>query len=449
MRNASLGCVLVLLAATARGNAQQPAQPSPYLPASRVAAPAPTTLPKAAAEPAHPHPEPPKHDVSDLLELSHHGHAHHEEEEEHHEEEHHQPERLWVRAEYLLWYIKNSDFPPLITTGDPNVALPGALGQPGTIVLFGATGEDNKDRSGGRFTAGWWLTEETDLGIEASYLFLGSRSIGRALVSSSGLGAQVLARPFFDVLAQREDSSLVAFPSVASGFVSAYAHSFLQGAEGNAICHLWGCEGIRVDALAGFRWLELEEDLEITERSQLTPGAPQFPGALIGVSDRFGVRNDFYGGQVGVRAEFTRNRLFAEVRAKVALGVTHQVVDVNGGTTINTPGVGVTTAASGLLALASNSGSFTRDKFAVVPEVGVNAGFRFNEHFRVFAGYTWLYISEVVRPGDQIDRNLSPTQIPTSQLAGALVLAPRRPVMPFNGTDFWAHGVSVGLEIRY
>src|SRR5262249_59548729 len=42
--------------------------------------------------------------------------------------------------------------------------------------------------------------------LEASYFVLGSRSIGRAAVSSGDVGSPVLARPFFDVLAGRERS---------------------------------------------------------------------------------------------------------------------------------------------------------------------------------------------------------------------------------------------------
>jgi hypothetical protein len=448
MSHRHLGSLTVLLAGAATALAQPPALPAVPQPAPAVAprpyAPADGPRPQAVVigedhrGPAGAQPEGERH------EAEHHEEEHHEE--CHHEE--HRPERFWVRGEYLLWYIKNSNFPPLITTGDPTTDRPGALSVPGTRVLFGSEGEDNKDRSGARITAGWWLDEDEFLGLEASYFVLGSRSIGRAAVSSGDVGSPVLARPFFDVLAGREDSSLVAFPTVAGGAVAAYAHSFLQGAEANAVCGLCCGEAYRVEALAGFRWLDLDEDLEVTERAQLTPTAPRFPGALIGVSDRFGVRNDFYGGQVGLRAELRHNRLFAGVYGKVALGFTHERVDASGATVINTPGAGITAVNSGLLALATNSGQFTRDRFAVVPEVGVNLGYRVTEHFRIFAGYTFLYWSEVVRPGDQIDRSLNPTLIPTSQMAGTLA-GPRRPIMPLSGTDFWAHGLSVGLELRY
>src|SRR5262249_30093967 len=46
------------------------------------------------------------------------------------------PQSVWLRGEYLLWFIKRHDFPPLITAG-AGIDRPGALGQPGTRVLFG------------------------------------------------------------------------------------------------------------------------------------------------------------------------------------------------------------------------------------------------------------------------------------------------------------------------
>jgi hypothetical protein len=50
----------------------------------------------------------------------------------------------------------------------------------------------------------------------------------------------------------------------------------------------------------------------------------------------------------------------------------------------------------------------------------------------LFAAYDFLYLSEVVRPGDQIDHNLVPSPLPI-----------------FNRTDFWAQGVSFGLEVKF
>ncbi|HKI30681.1 MAG TPA: hypothetical protein VKA46_02230 [Gemmataceae bacterium] len=46
--------------------------------------------------------------------------------------------RFWGGADSLLWWVKDGPLPlPLVTTGNPSDPHPGALGQPGTHVLFG------------------------------------------------------------------------------------------------------------------------------------------------------------------------------------------------------------------------------------------------------------------------------------------------------------------------
>src|SRR5208283_6095108 len=45
---------------------------------------------------------------------------------------------IWASSDYLFWWSKNAPAPvPLVTTGSLADPIPGALGQPGTKVLFG------------------------------------------------------------------------------------------------------------------------------------------------------------------------------------------------------------------------------------------------------------------------------------------------------------------------
>ena len=63
----------------------------------------------------------------------------------------------------------------------------------------------------------------------------------------------------------------------------------------------------RLEALAGFRYLNLQEGLHVDEAVQVAPvPLPLFSGNDIFVSDRFDTQNNFYGGQLGARAEFRR-----------------------------------------------------------------------------------------------------------------------------------------------
>ena len=47
------------------------------------------------------------------------------------------PDQVWVRGEYLLWWLRGASTPVLVTTGPADATLPGAIGSPGTVVLFG------------------------------------------------------------------------------------------------------------------------------------------------------------------------------------------------------------------------------------------------------------------------------------------------------------------------
>ena len=40
------------------------------------------------------------------------------------------------------------------------------------------------------------------------------------------------------------------------------------------------------------------------------------------------------------------------------------------------------------------------DEFAVLPELGFNVGWQYNPLWRFYVGYTFLYWSDVARPGD-------------------------------------------------
>jgi hypothetical protein len=96
------------------------------------------------------------------------------------------------------------------------------------------------------------------------------------------------------------------------------------------------------------------------------------------------------------------------------------------------------------LAQPTNIGHFTQTRFAVVPQFGINVGYKINDNWRVFVGYDFLYWSKVARPGDQIDRVVN-----TTQVAGGTLVGEARPRFLFQDTHYWAQGFSGGLEFRY
>ncbi len=241
---------------------------------------------------------------------------------------------------------------------------------------------------------------------------------------------------------------MVASPGVLAGTVAVHSSSRLAGGEINGLFNLdCGCCN-RLDAIGGFRYFQLNDGLGVTEDLAVLPGVPTIGGTTFAIQDQFDTADRFYGGQVGLRDEVRRGRFFADFTGEIALGAVDEVVDIRGVTVITPPGGAPVTKNGGLLALPTNIGDHSRSRFAVLPEAGVDLGYQLTDHLRVSTGYDFLYLSDVVRPGDQIDRVLNPTQVPALGGAGGLVGAPR-PAFAFHETDYWAQGLHVGLEFRY
>jgi hypothetical protein len=184
------------------------------------------------------------------------------------------------------------------------------------------------------------------------------------------------------------------------------------------------------------RYLNLRENLDITT-APLTPGAGPFTGGF----DHFGTHNEFYGGQLGAQVGYQAGRLGLDLLARVSLGVINQGYNVNGQITLD----GVTSPGNSLTQL-TNIGDRTQTRFAVVPEVGVKARYQLTDRLAASVGYDFLFIDRAARPGDQIDRNVNATQAP--QFGGVLV-GPAVPAPRTETSNFFAHGLNLGLTFSY
>jgi hypothetical protein len=110
----------------------------------------------------------------------------------------------------------------------------------------------------------------------------------------------------------------------------------------------------------------------------------------------------------------------------------------------------VTGGPGGYFALPSNIGEHTRTVFGVVPEIGLDVGYQITPWVSVFLGYSFLYASDVVRPGNQINRTINTTQ--NVAWVGEPILQPEGPAeasFKFESSDFWAHGLNVVLGFRF
>jgi Putative beta barrel porin-7 (BBP7) len=362
------------------------------------------------------------------------------------------PYRFWGSAEYLRWWIKPDVAPPALATTSP-AGTAAILGQPGTVTLFGGSDLEYGSDSGVRATFGFWFDKEGHIGAELTGFLLGVKSINNA-VASDAAGSVVFGRPIVNAQTGMEASSLVSSPGQLAGGISMDASSQVYGGEVNFLGSLYRSRYFTADTLIGFRYLGLDEKLNIDSNTTVLPGgiaafngAVVAPGGTVTILDHFETRNDFYGGQIGGRAQVRCNRLFAELEGKLAVGNAHEVVNAGGSTMLSGTG-GPAILPGGLLAVSSNSGTFSRNEFTFVPEGGAKIGVHITDYITAFAGYTFIYWYDVARPSEQIDRVINPALVP-SNLAFGSGVGPNRPFAPFSRTDFWAQGVSVGLEVRY
>ena len=361
--------------------------------------------------------------------------------------------RFYVQAEYLLWATSADHVPALVTTGPASAGgLAGALGQSGTQVLFGDSGLNGDLRSGFRGTAGFWVDDGCqDEGFEFRGFVLNSSTANFTTNSADNGG--VLARPFFNLNTGKEDVEFVAFPGQATGSVTVRAPSRLYGLEANYRCNLCCNDCYRLDVIAGFRYLNLEEALSISESivGDANATSSVIRNKNVTVVDQFGTRNEFYGGQIGLIYERPLSgRWGLNVRGSLAAGDTHEVVDIAGSQTVvdRTTGA-VTQFKGGLFTAPTNIGHFSRDRFSVIPELGLTLTYQLNEHWRLFGGYNLLYWSNVVRPGRQIDRTIDITNVPNLAPAGTISTGTNHPAVLFKESDFWAQGFNIGVEWRF
>jgi hypothetical protein len=368
--------------------------------------------------------------------------------------------RFWFRGEFLAWWVKSAGVPPLLTTSrtplpatDNNI---GALGRSDTVLLLGGKQLDEQFRPGGRFAFGGSFDPCGIRGFDGSVFFTGGRT---NRFEATDAQYPELFRPFFAANAgipgisnQPGEYREIVFsvPAGVGGRFDAQTDSFFWGADLNARRNVFrGCTS-HADAFVGFRYLHLDEELRISEFSRIDHfnslvGIPV--GSTLTVRDRFKTENDFYGGQIGIDYEYQRDRWSIGLRSSVALGDSHERLSVAGTQVVSVPGANPQVFNGGLLALDSNSGTRHDNRFAVVPESTLRVGYKMTERIKVTAGYDFLYWSNVIRPGDQIDRIIDVNRVPNFRTGSAV--AEVRPAPLFNTTDFWAQGINVGAEFTW
>ncbi len=392
---------------------------------------------------------------------------------------------VWIEGEYLLWSIKKNPLPvPLVTKGSLSDPIVGALGQLGTKIKLGKQHIDMGWMNGIQVTAGLWLSHSQQIGLETSYFLLPTTSRKKSLHTSGALGSPSYAAPIYDItglwgLNGSPGESIYLLPGPLEdmpGFQGNFnlkLSSKFQGAQLNSVYRFAKWHLFQLNAIAGFRWLQLKEQLKFRVSTHTVPGFP-FGFAFANTKDSFKTNNDFYGGQAGIGAEYASRYLDVKGILQVGLGAALEAIHIHGSSktsngnlfyeTKNTAGE---TLKGGIFAQKTNIGTYHRQVFAAVVDAHVQANIKISRYFELGAGYSLLWISAVARPGKQIDRKINPTltaladasrdtvgtqQAPTPfGMPGPAQPAKgaKRPDFSLKNSDFWAQGLIVGVTARF
>ena len=359
-------------------------------------------------------------------------------------------ETIWANAEFLLWWTKSIPAPTPMLTQATNLADPtsGQLGSANTAILLGGQSYDPGTRFGGRFTFGGWLDANRGIGLEGTYLFIAPSSTTARSSTDGSAASPLIGSPIFNAFTGKEDFLGLAGPGFAGG-ASLTVSNELQSGELNLVKRLYEDQQLRITGLIGFRYVSFDENLVFSSSNHGTPGND--PGSFYSESDHFGANNNFYGANFGLRGEYQMGRVFVNASAKCALGAMNQTVNISGSATDVGPGGPPFNFVlpTGIFAVPTNIGSHNQTVFAVVPEANFNLGYAITNNIRATVGYSFLYLSNVARPGTAVDHAINPTQSYSISSSGSQLIGTPAPTFSFSRSDFWAQGINFGLEFKF
>jgi hypothetical protein len=355
-------------------------------------------------------------------------------------------------VDYAALWVEGNRLPALVTTSPDGTPRGQAGVLPGAQVLLGGRSTDDGARNGGRVTIGHWFGADHDNSVEFTWWDFGPPAGAVNFNAISG-GSPILARPFFNVSTGTQDAQLIAFPNVVAGQPGApgaiticnlstldlgeivFGHSFYRDCDN------------RINWLAGYRHMNFGETLSIRENIVSLDPAGTFPfGTIFNVLDQFATLNEFEGALFGAGFQRSSGCWRLDGNVKLGFGNVHQVVTRSGGTTVSPPFANAF-QAPGFLVQGSNLGVLSRNEFGFLPTVELKLHWQVSDQFDFVVGYNFLFLTSVVRSGDQIDTSINSTQLPTAlNIAGA---PGNHPAPVFRDTSLWGQGITGGVELRF
>ncbi|WP_202947327.1 BBP7 family outer membrane beta-barrel protein [Zavarzinella formosa] len=367
------------------------------------------------------------------------------------------PPTFWVGFDYLMWWQKSQPLESaLVTTSSAGSA--GVVGSPSTTSVLGSGSLSVGRINGLRQWFGFYTDEERRNGMEFTWFLMENRSFGQNFQSSTA-GLPLYAIPFRDATTGNAGSYVISSPLSQVGGIQFATQSQAYNIEGNCILNLYrGDEGSGngIDFLVGMRFFDLQESMSLDTRTTNYPGVTlPFSGLTVGAANPVGITtsdrvrsfNEFYGLNLGLRGDHNYGRIYWGWTAKFAAGYMNSYTDVMGSSTLNNLGV-ASTAAGGRFFDAADIGRHKDGDFAFIPEGGLNLGYQLTPKVRLQMGYTFMYVSRVIRPGSSFDQSINNRALPTDPNYGLAPSAAYNRDLTKN-TDYFLQGINFGLQFGF
>jgi hypothetical protein len=358
--------------------------------------------------------------------------------------------RLYGSVEFLLFEMRKGSNPPLVQVVSPeaaNIAInTGELPPNAAINIFDQFGTDPNPFTGIKAFAGYWFNPAGAWGAELGYIQLFRESSEFSIISG---GIPVIGRNFVDVSAGRESFLRYTHPDgTQRGYIRINAPTQAAGGELNLRYRGATVLADRTEWISGFRYFNLRDALGIDSGASFFTPTGEFLQSFDS-AELFKAKNEFYGGQIGVENQYRLGCWTLDIGGKIAFGVVRQELDIQGVVVQTVAGqapVGFPNNSL-LFVQPTNAGSYSRDDFSVLPEFFFRVGYQLTPRVRATIGYDIIALSNVARAATGIDVGVNPnvTQfIVRNQESSAI-----RPAFDFDGSDWWAQGLTLGIAVNY
>ncbi|PHS00614.1 MAG: hypothetical protein COA78_23730 [Blastopirellula sp.] len=343
--------------------------------------------------------------------------------------------KIFGGIEYLHVWRKGQSFEGSLLATSTDPADESIIGAATTSSLFGMGREQDTPRSGARLTGGIWLDDYQNWGVGGRGLALEREVLG---ITATTADYANLGHPFYNTNTSLNDSIVISKPGVGNNSAN-NATSIIRN-ENNFYAadlfitkHLWTKHANRWDFVTGYSYLQVEDAFSLNSTFTVRDGGGSIPqDTVVNFNDMFNTHNEFHGGQFGIMGELQDGPITWRLLSKISIGQMNQQATI-AGTYFEDSNL---LDNEGIYARDSNSGSYSRSRFAFIPEFNIDMLYALTTNLDLKFGTTFIYVSDIATPGSIIDPRIDPT-------------GGTEPAFNFDTTDYWMLGINCGFDFHF